>query len=316
LLRREATASSRIEGTRTDLGQLFLYEATEERTDPSGDTREVLNYVRALAFALNRSPERPLTLQLIRELHALLMDGTRGDSKSPGEFRKVQNWIGGLGGIEQARYIPPPPEQVLPLMEDVVGYVNDPPHDIPELVRIALLHYQFEAIHPFEDGNGRLGRLIVVLLLAEWGLLSGPYLSISEVIEEHRSDYIDRLKSVSTHGDWEGWIAFFLAVVHEQAEREQRRVVQLMQLRERWRTNLQGSRSGAVLNIVDFAFERPVFTAKQVQVQIDYTYQAILNAIDRLVADGVLREITGQQRNRVFVADEVLAIVSPMQGRK
>lgn len=316
LLRREATASSRIEGTRTDLGQLLLFEATEERSDPAGDAREVWNYVRAMSYGLNRPHERPITLQLIREMHAMLLEDTRGSDKSPGEFRRIQNWIGGAGGIGKARYVPPPAEHVLPLMEDLVHYIADPPASIPALIRIALVHYQFEAIHPFLDGNGRLGRLLVVLLLTEWGLLAGPFLSISEIIEERRDEYIDELRSVSAEGNWEGWIVFFLSVVHDQSQRDQQRIERLVHLREQWRARYQGGRSGSLLNLVDFIFERPVFSAAQVESQLDYTYRAILNAIDRLASDGLVREITGQQRNRVYAADEVLTIVSPAHGRR
>lgn len=149
-----------------------------------------------------------------------------------------------------------------------------------------------------------------MLLLAEWGVLPGPNLSISEGIEERREEYIDHLKAVSTHGDWEGWVLFFLSVVEEQADREQRRIVGYMQLRERLRQRYQGGRSGAILHLLDFILERPVFSAMQAQDRLNYTYQSILTAIDRLRTDGVLREVTGQRRNRVFVADDVLAIVA------
>lgn len=292
-----------------------MFEATEERHDPAGDAREVWNYVRALNYGINRPEERPITLHLIREMHAMLRDGTRGADKSPGECRRMQNWIGGSGGIGNARYVPPPAEHVLPLLDDLLAFVSSPPPAIPPLIRIAIVHYQFEAIHPFLDGNGRLGRLLVVLLLTEWGMLSGPFLSISETIEERRTEYIDRLRSVSTDDDWEGWVRFFLAVIHDQSERDQQRIERLVQLREQWRARYLGGRSGLLVQLVDFIVERPVFSASQVEEQIDYTYRAILNAIDRLVEDGVLREITGQRRNRVYAADEVLAIVSPAQGR-
>lgn len=311
LVRREATSSSRIEGTRTDFGQLLLFEATGERSDPAGDAREVRNYVRALSHGLERPPDRPITLQLIREMHTILMEDTRGADKTPGEFRRVQNWIGGAGGIEQARYVPPPAEHVLPLMEDLVRYFLDPPGSIPPIIRIAMVHYQFEAIHPFLDGNGRLGRLLVVMLLVEWGMLSGPFLSISEVIETRRNEYIDRLRSVSAEGDWEGWITFFLSAVHDQSERDQERIARLMQLREQWRDRYQGGRSGSLLHLVDFIFERPVFSAQQAEEQLDYTYRAILNAIERLVDDGLIHEVTGQRRNRVYIADKVMEIVMP-----
>lgn len=315
LLRREATASSRIEGTRTDLGQLLLFEATGEVSDPSGDAGEVANYVHALEYGLSRPQDRLISLQFIRELHAILLRDVRGADIRPGEFRNVQNWIGHSGGIERARYVPPPPEHVQSLLDDLVRFIGDPPAEMPPLVRIALVHYQYEAIHPFLDGNGRSGRLLVVLLLIEWGLLAGPHLTISELLEDRRQGYIDGLRAVSTQGDWEGWILFLLDAVREQARRDRRRFEQLIELRERWRTTYQTARSVTLLQLIDVMIERPIFSARQVIEQLGFTHRAVQRAIDQLIEDGVLREVTGQRRNRVYAADEVLAIVSPVTSR-
>lgn len=311
LLRREATASSRIEGTRTNLGQLLLFEATDEVTDDAGDAREVANYLHALVFGLNRPHERGITTQFIRELHTLLLQGTRGQELNPGEFRMTQNWIGHSPRIEEARYVPPPPMHVPALMESLVRTIAQPPSGIPPLIHIAMTHYQFEAIHPFLDGNGRVGRLLVALLLVERGLLPGPFLSLSEVLENHRHEYVDALRAVSVEGDWERWIVFFLDSIAHQAGRDHQRFESLSRLREEWRLRYQSGRSVALLRFVDFVFETPVFSAPQAAGRLDLPLGTVQRAIDRLVKHGSLREITGQQRNRVYAADEVLAIVSP-----
>lgn len=315
LLRREATMSSRIEGTRTDLGQLLLFEATEEVSDPAGDAGEIANYVEALKYGLDRAQDRPISVQFIRELHAILLRDVRGADLQPGAFRSGQNWIGQGGGIERARYVPPPPEHVQSLLDDLVQFIGNPPVEIPPLVRIAMVHYQYEAIHPFLDGNGRSGRLLVVLLLIEWGLLQGPHLTISEFLENRREGYIDGLRGVSLEGDWDGWVRYFLDAIREQARRDRWRVEQLVALRERWRASYQSARSVTLLQMLDFMVERPIFSARQVIEQLGFTHRAVQRAIDQLIVNGVLREITGQRRNRVYAADEVLAIVSPAQGR-
>ncbi len=311
MLRREATASSRIEGTRTNLGQLLLFEATEEHVDSNGDAVEVANYLRALEYGLGRPAERPITAQLIRELHTLLLRQTRGQDMNPGEFRKVQNWIGHSREIREARYVPPPPTQVDPFMEDLVSYIGDAPPDIPALVRVAMIHYQFEAIHPFLDGNGRVGRLLVSLLLAEWDILPVPLLSLSEVLEARRREYVDGLLSVSRDEDWDGWIDFFLTAVADQAIKDRSRVERLLGLRETWRTEYQAGRSLALLKLVDFIIERPIFSAGQASQATEYTVTTTQKAIDQMMADGLLREMTGQRRNRIYIADEVMQIVMP-----
>lgn len=311
MLRREATSSSRIEGTRTNLGQLLLFEATEERIDISGDAAEVANYLRALEYGLGRPAERPITAQLIRELHTVLLHNARGQDMRPGEFRMVQNWIGQSQDIREARYVPPPPTQVEPLMDDLVRYIGAASPDVPALIRIAMIHYQFEAIHPFLDGNGRVGRLLVSLLLAEWGILPVPLLSLSEVLETRRQQYIDVLLSVSRNGDWNGWITFFLTAVADQASKDRSRVERLLLLRETWRTEYQSGRSVALLKLVDFIIERPIFSASQASQRTDYTVTTTQKAIDQLIRDGRLREMTGQRRNRIYIADDVMQIVMP-----
>lgn len=230
---------------------------------------------------------------------------------TPGDFRKVQNWIGHSREIRKARYVPPPPTQIDPLMEDLVRYIGEASNEIPALIRIAMIHYQFEAIHPFLDENGRVGRLLVSLLLAEWDILPVPLLSLSEVLETRRREYVDGLLSVSKDGDWEGWIQFFLTAVADQAARDRIRVERLLTLREVWRTKYQTGRSLALLKLVDFIIERPIFSAGQASKAMDNTVTTAQKAIDQMMADGLLREMTGQRRNRVYIADEVMQIVMP-----
>lgn len=311
LLRREATASSRIEGTRTDLGQLLVFEASDEHRDPEGDAKEVANYLEALVYGLNRNPDRPISSQFIRELHTILLQDARGTELSPGDYRVTQNWIGRSHRIESARYVPPPPTHVIDLMDDLLAFIENPPLDMPAVVRIAIVHYQFEAIHPFLDGNGRVGRLLVVLLLIEWNVLDGPWISISEVLEQRRGQYIDGLRGVSDEGDWDGWIDFFLRALGDQANRDHCRIVSLQHIREQWRDRYLEGRSTTAVQLVDFVVERPVFNINQVVHDLAVAVPTAQRAVNLLLSDGLIREMTGQQRNRIYIADEVMEIVSP-----
>lgn len=311
MLRRESTASSRIEGTRTDLSQLMLFEATDQHVDSSGDAWEVANYLSALIYGLNRPAERPITVYFLMELHTMLLQDTRGADMRPGDYRDVPNWIGTSRDIRNARYVPPPPAHVKQLMDDLVKFIQNPPPEIPSLITIAMIHYQFEAIHPFLDGNGRVGRLLISLLLDEWEIVSGPYLSLSEVLEQRRNDYVDGLLAVTKEGDWAGWFQFFLTAVGDQASKDRERIERLLILREQWRSPYQTARSLAMLKLVDFMVERPVFSEGQAREQLQHAPTTVQKAIDQLIADGRLREMTGQRRNRVYIADEVLEIVTP-----
>ena len=201
--------SSRIEGTRTSLQELLTYEARQLPLFENPDAHEVHNYVKALDFGLERAGSLPISQRLIRELHACLMEGVRGEYATPGEFRRSQNWIGGPGAtIETASYVPPPVEEMHVCLNDLEKYIHSP-SDLPPLIRIGLIYYQFEAIHPFLDGNGRVGRLLVSLLLSAWGLLPQPLLYLSAFFEIHRQEYYDQLLSVSQKGTWEAWLRFF-----------------------------------------------------------------------------------------------------------
>lgn len=306
-IRSEAVLSSRIEGTHSSLIDLFTYETEQlsffERTD---DVREVHNYVAALDYGLERAKTLPVSLRLIREIHSILMEDVRGGSLTPGEFRRSQNWIGPMGSTpENAPYVPPPIDEMessLDLMEKFIHQETE----IPPLVRAAMVHYQFEAIHPFLDGNGRVGRLLVVLLFCEWGILAQPVLNLSAYIEHYRQEYYDRLLQVSQNGDWEKWLTFFLRGVTEQARSGIWQMNQLQNLRQKYQEVVDDERnSQRMAQIVDFLFSRPIFTVKQMAEELKLPYKTANDYIGKLLQKKVIRESTGYGRNRIFFADDI-----------
>lgn len=305
-VRREALASSRIEGTRAEYDQLILFEAAHTDVDTEPDIREVVNYIQALGAGWNRAPERPISLSLVRELHQQLMSGVRGTNKHPGSLRPIPVLIGGpRDDLIGARFVPPPPSEVPGLLDDLVRFILAPSH-LPALVRLALVHYQFETIHPFEDGNGRLGRLLMPLVLKDWKLLEQPILYLSEYFERHRDAYIDHLYTVSQRGAWREWIIFTLLAVEFQARDAVDRGHALLRLRENYRARYQRGTSIKVLPILDRLFELPSITVTDAGTAADITFSAASRNIDRLVSDGILIEWTGQRRNRVYLAPEIL----------
>jgi cell filamentation protein, protein adenylyltransferase len=310
LLRREAVLSSRIEGTQATLSDLVLFELDQPEDSP-GDVREVANYVLAMEYLLGRQRSAPMSLWLLREAHRVLLTGVRGDRATPGQFRDNQNWIGSAGdAIKEASYIPPPPERLADCLDDFERYLRGS-HSFPPLVEIACLHYQFEAIHPFRDGNGRVGRLLVALLLVEWGLLPGPMLDFSAYIEQRRQDYYARLLAVSTHGDWIGWITFFLEAVGAQAKDVLRRAQALQYLRDSYRTRVTGVRSSSLLpKLVDSLFETPALTIGSVQKILGVTHRAATLHIEKLIEEGLVVEVSKSSRTRRFLARQILQVVN------
>ena len=314
-VRREAVLSSRIEGTQASISDLYAYEAVQLGLfAPEPDVREVHNYVRALEFSLERLSSLPLSLRLMRELHALLMDGVRGERQTPGEFRTRQNWIGAPGcELGEASYVPPPVGEMREALDDLERFVHAET-SLPPSVRLGLIHYQFEAIHPFLDGNGRIGRLLMSLLLCAWDLLPQPLLYLSAYFHAHRDRYYDLLLAVSRDGVWEAWLAFFLHGVADQSRDAIARVQRIQDLRERYREQFQTARAAArLLQVVDLLFARPVLTVGQVGESLGIAYNTAYQYVRQLEEGGLLREITGQARNRVYQADEVLeAIEAPL----
>lgn len=308
--RREAILSSKIEGTRATASDLLLFEAQPESDPNVADVGEVSNYLRALEYGLKRLESLPLSPRLIREMHGILLEGVRGQAKLLGEFRRVQNFIGPPGSkIHQAMYVPPPVPEMKEALYALEAYLHAS-EELPLLVRLALIHYQFEAIHPFEDGNGRIGRLLIVLLLCKEGALPGPLFYLSAFFEEHRREYYDHLLVVSHRGQWSEWIEFFLRGVVEQAADAAERARRLIDLREAWRGKLATARSSALLlRFVDLLFECPAVNSTTVCKRLHVRPQAALDNIQRLVGAGILSEVTGQKRNRVWVAVAIREVI-------
>ncbi|HNT26182.1 MAG TPA: Fic family protein [Anaerolineales bacterium] len=311
LARREAVLSSRIEGTRASLDDLLAYEATQlSFLETGSDVREVHNYVRALEYGLERIHTLPISQRLIREMHARLMEGVRGDVWTPGEFRRSQNWIGPAGStLETAPYVPPPVDDMLAALSALENFIHAP-SDLPPLLRLGLIHYQFEAIHPFLDGNGRVGRLLVALLLSAWQLLPQPLLYLSAYFESNRRDYYDLLLAVSQRATWEDWLLYFLEGVKQQSLDAVNRIDRLQALRVQYQAQIQARRAPArLLRVVDLLFAQPVITTRQVETALETNFVGAQRLIDQLIQVGMLREITGGRRNRVYRADEILVIL-------
>lgn len=310
-MRNEAVISSRIEGTHASLIDVYSYETAQlsffERTD---DVREVYNYVRAMDYGLERLDTLPISLRLMRELHGKLMEGVRGGALTPGEFRRSQNWIGPVGStLATAPYVPPPVEEMHQALDALEKFIHSDTH-VPPLIRAGLIHYQFEAIHPFLDGNGRVGRLLTVLLLCEWGLLAQPLLNLSVYIEHYRQEYYDLLLGVSQQGAWEAWLRFFLRGVSEQARESVFRLERLQDIRGKYQPIVEQDRNSLrMAAVIDLLFSRPVLSVRQVSEDLNIPYKTAQAYLSKLVAAGVLRETTGYARNRIFQADEILSAV-------
>ncbi len=315
--RREAVLSSRIEGTVASLSDLMSYEALGVINPDRPDVMEVANYVTALEHGLKRLVDIPVSTRLMRELHERLMRGTRREHLTPGEFRRSQNWIGPPGCLlKDATFVPPPEAEMKEALSDLEKYIHAGSH-LPPLVRMALIHYQFEAIHPFLDGNGRIGRLLITLLLCAEGLLPQPLLYLSAFFERHRSQYYRHLLEVSQHGHWEEWIHFFLRGVSEQSVDALNRANQLQQLSQEYRQLLHGKRSSAtLLQMADLLFKNPVLTPNAISQALNLTYVSAQKNIDKLVVAGILREVTGRKRGRIYVAQRVIEILEKRDARQ
>ena len=306
-IRKEAQASSRIEGTITRLDQLLIFEAIPSRGRADSAQREVLNYVLALEYGLKRLESLPVSLRLMRELHERLLAGVRGEQKNPGRFRRMQNAIGSAGST---RFVPPPVTEMTQALDDLERFIHQPTK-LPLLVQIALIHYQFETIHPFMDGNGRIGRLLVPLLLYDRQVLPTPLLYLSAYFERHRDAYMEHLLNVSQWGNWLEWINFFLKGVMEQAGDSIRRAQRLLDLWQTYRDRLQAIGGSAHrLHLVDDLFSFPVTTIPEAQKLLGITYRAAQLNIEKLVAADILQSPdTEQSRPRLYYAPEIIRII-------
>ncbi len=316
-MRSEAVISSRIEGTHASLVDVYAYEAAQLSFFESiDDVREVHNYVCAMQYGMERLQSLPLGLRFIRELHAKLMENVRGGKLTPGEFRQTQNWIGPVGStLTNAAYVPPPVEEMHPCLGDLEKFIHAP-SEIPPLIRIGLIHYQFEAIHPFLDGNGRVGRLLIVLLLYEWGLLSKPMLNLSAYIEKHRNEYYDLLLAVSQRSNWEDWLCFFLHGVKEQADYGTSHIQQLQALRLQYQSIAEHDRNSDRMSLVlDFLFTRPIFSINQLSKSLEIPFKTANDYVEKLVKINLLQETTGNARNRIFIARTILDMLQNSESR-
>ena len=308
-LRREAVSSARIEGTQASLSDVFDAEASGRPLTP--DVEEVVNYVRAMEQGIDLLPNLPLSVRLVCEMHSVILAGVRGSQRRPGEIRRTQNWIGTPAAtVETARFVPPPPDELRSLLTDLELFIHDTPQ-LPPLVQAALVHYQFETIHPFLDGNGRLGRLLIIFFLIQRGRLQTPLLYLSSYFEAHRQTYYDTLQGVRESGNFEAWLNFFLRGVEVQAGDAITRSERLMDLREHYRQAVRADTRGAPNALVDLVFQRPFLNARIVEDHLNITRPSSLRALRQLqelnVLDAALDGPRGQLRWR---ATEVLEILT------
>jgi Fic family protein len=316
-IRKEAVLSSQIEGTQSTLSDLLRYESAEAPGTPVDDVREVSRYVAALRYGVDeiRSGRLPLSLRLIREMHRILMKDGRGARNDPGEFRRTQNWIGGTRP-GNARYVPPPPHEMLAALDNFEKFLHDEYGTIPPIVKAGLAHAQFETIHPFLDGNGRIGRLLISLLLVVDGVLTQPFLYLSLYFREHRAEYYDALQRVRTHGDWEGWLRFYVTGVEAVARQAGQATLDLLALfdEDRQRVQSLGRVAGTTLLVYDLLRERVVISIPYAAGKLDITWPTAKSALQRLESLGIAKEISGRRRDRVYAYEKQLAILDRGTG--
>ncbi len=307
-VRREAVLSSRIEGTTTTLPELLAEEAGAEVERDPDDLAEVTNYIAALDLGVERLKTERISLQLVKDLHKRLMRGVRGHAKTPGQFRTGQVYIGRPGSpIHEATYVPPPATELPECLAAWEKYLAD--RALPPLVQLALLHYQFEAIHPFRDGNGRVGRLINTLFILGRGLLPSPLLYLSAFFEATRQEYYRRLQAVSREGDWDEWVGYVLNGVARQSEDAVSRAVRISALLEGWRRSLAGARSGLPLKLVDDLAANPYCVVKVIAKREKVAYTTAERAVEKLVSLKILRQVNKAERDRLFCATAILEIL-------
>jgi Fic family protein len=302
-VRKEAVLSSQIEGTQSSLNDLLAAEASILNPTQPKDVDVVVNYVHAMNYGLQRLSELPLSVRLVREIHAQLLKGVRGSGLTPGELRRTQNWIGHAGcTLTDASFVPPPPDEVPALLGQWESFLHQPSR-LPHLVEIGLAHAQFETIHPFLDGNGRVGRLLITFLLCQRGILLKPVLYLSHYFKLHRTEYYDRLQSVRDNGDWEGWLSFFLQGVSSVSAEATDTARRILVLREEHRAKVTQNLGRAAGNghmILEHLFQKPIIEIDDVRKLTGTTYQASNNLVARMTECGILREMTGNKRNRLF----------------
>ena len=317
-VRKEAVLSSQIEGTQSSISDLLIHELDEAPGVPIDDVAEVSNYVRAMNHGLSRMRDGfPLSLRLLREIHGLLLEGGRGHEHRPGEFRRSQNWIGGTRP-GNALYVPPPPAELMACLDPFERFLHDDPVRVPLLIKAALAHAQFETIHPFLDGNGRLGRLLITLLLCAEEALSEPLLYLSLYFKQHRDAYYAHLQRIRTHGDWESWVRFFLEGVRTIADEAVDTARAAMSMfdadRRQIRTMLKRT-MGSALQVHDELMRSPILSITQAATRTQLSAPTVTTALDNLANLGLVKELTGKQRNRLFAYQPYLTLLSDNAGQ-
>ncbi len=310
-VRKEALLSSQIEGTQSSLADLLLYESDAVPGVPINDVQEVSNYVAALDLGMQRLRQgMPISNRLLREIHALLLSRGRGGHKDPGEFRRTQNWLGGTRP-GNALYVPPPPDQVEDCMHDLERFIHDQAKPLPILVQAALAHVQFESIHPFLDGNGRLGRLLITLMLHAKGELEQPVLYLSLYLKTHRQQYYELLQKVRTEGDWETWLDFFLTGVQETSDQAAGAAKSILELFARDRRKIEGlgRPAGSALQVHQYLQRKPVISVPDANKTLPITAPTIRKSIDHLMGLGIIVEMTGKRRDRSFGYQDYIEIL-------
>ena len=307
-IRREAVLSSRIEGTRSSLGELLASEAGAAVERSPDDLREVGNYVAALEYGIKRLESMPLSLRLTRELHERLMKNIRGGYATPGQFRRSQNWIGPPGcTLMNAVYVPPPPSELINCLGEWEKFLHD--RSLPPLVQAGMVHSQFEAIHPFVDGNGRVGRLLIILFLIERKILPSPLLYLSAFFEATRRDYYDRLQGVTEQGEWNEWLQYFLNGVARQSEDALSRAERINRLLEEWKEAVADVPSKILRPLIERLASNPYLTLRKETQQLKVAFTTIQRAVERLERLGIVTEVSGAERNRVYCAKKILDIL-------
>lgn len=317
-VRKEAVLSSQIEGTQSSLSDLLLYELEETPGVPLDDVQEVSSYVTALSHGLTRLRQGfPLSLRLLREIHGILLGhghGGRGADKTPGEFRRSQNWLGG-SRPGNAAFVPPPPDRLMDCLDPFEHFLHDEPEPMPSLIKAALAHVQFETIHPFLDGNGRLGRMLITLLLCHDKVLSEPSLYLSVYFKAHRPEYYDHLQRVRSDGDWEGWLRFFLTGITETATEAAQAAQKIWTLfdQDRRRIQEQGKIAGTALRVHDLLQQWPIISITAACKALGLTHPAVNKSLRKLEEMNIVREITGRQRNRLYLYESYMNILNKGQ---
>jgi Fic family protein len=312
-VRKEAVLSSQIEGTQSTLAELLEYENAAVPGTPVDDVAQVSRYVAALQYGLEsiRAGRLPLSLRLLREMHRVLLQDGRGSSRSPGEFRQTQNWVGGTRPAN-ARFVPPPPREVMVALDNLERFMHDELGRTSPVLKAGLAHAQFETIHPFLDGNGRIGRLLISLLLVVDGVLQQPFLYLSLYFKQNRADYYDALQRIRTHGDWEGWLGFYLIGVEGVARETAATTSALLEIfeQDQQRVASLGRAASSALAVYDLLRSRIILSPARAAEELGLTWPTVNSALKRLDALGIAREITGKKRHRLFAYRRQLAILN------